>query len=264
MKYVNISVYADGSVSESEVCLGHVGEHNFTRLAFNINSEIDSQVEFYRIVIGDFLSEKIYSQYGDLYLNISGNVLQEGIKFLQLIGYKMEDDIPTLVAKSDIITARIKPSVNAKMELEKDMEDRLETAQLILERNIKKAETMQIPELLGMLDRKIDKTESVDCIGRNSVILNDNKEYRFSFSEEINVSLPQNPEPNFTASITFIGTETPANITFDKKVYFVGTDCKDGVFSPIGEIKTVYYILVWYDGTFYHGSVRGVPYDYFG
>ena len=114
------------TVTPATVVMGNAGEHNVTTLTFDMSEEILSAVDYYRLSVGDFRSEKLYARGSVVSFCLPKAVLKSGTTLLQLDGYREEEGELSLIFKSALITAEVGASVCATQdipaELEKDAE----------------------------------------------------------------------------------------------------------------------------------------------
>ncbi len=81
-------------------------------------------------------------------------------------------------------------------------------------------------------------------------------DHRFDLVEELYLDIALPIPDDFFATITFISDDpaTTLSLPEDLDVYFTGTDCEEGVFSPVEYMR--YNVFFFYDGSM-QGVVRG-------
>ena len=62
MRTVSLTVDTNGAVTPNIISGGHEGEHNVTSLDFTLASELLSVISFFRLSMGDYVSEELYPE----------------------------------------------------------------------------------------------------------------------------------------------------------------------------------------------------------
>lgn len=129
MRTIALNVNLDGAVSPDNVFIGHEGEHNVAILNVSIASNLASSISFFKLALGDYLSEELYPENDKITYALPQSVMFAPVLLIQLEGYKENDTGELeLVFKSDIVTGEIKPSIAAFHEIPKEMEAGLDGA----------------------------------------------------------------------------------------------------------------------------------------
>ena len=129
MRTVSLTVDTNGAVTPNTISGGHEGEHNVTSLDFTLASELLSAISFFRLSMGDYVSEELYPENNKITYPLPQCVMFANNLLIQLEGYKKNDvgEIE-LVFKSDIVTADIKPSIVASHEIPEELNPSIDTA----------------------------------------------------------------------------------------------------------------------------------------
>lgn len=129
MRTVSLTVDTNGAVTPNTISGGHEGEHNVTSLDFTLASELLSAISFFRLSMGDYVSEELYPENNKITYPLPQCVMFANNLLIQLEGYK-ENDVGEiqLVFKSDIVSADIKPSIVASHEIPEELNPSIDTA----------------------------------------------------------------------------------------------------------------------------------------
>ena len=129
MRTVSLTVDTNGAVTPNTISGGHEGEHNVTSLDFTLASELLSVISFFRLSMGDYVSEELYPENNKITYPLPQCVMFANNLLIQLEGYK-ENDVGEieLVFKSDIVSADIKPSIVASHEIPEELNPSIDTA----------------------------------------------------------------------------------------------------------------------------------------
>lgn len=129
MRTVSLTVDTNGAVTPNTISGGHEGEHNVTSLDFTLASELLSVISFFRLSMGDYVSEELYPENNKITYPLPQCVMFANNLLIQLEGYKKNDvgEIQ-LVFKSDIVSADIKPSIVASHEIPEELNPSIDTA----------------------------------------------------------------------------------------------------------------------------------------
>lgn len=125
MRTIPLNVNLDGAITPDNILAGYEGEHNVTKLDIYIASALTSSISFFRLALGDYLTDELYPENDKINYLLPGNVMFAPVLLIQLEGYKEKDGEIELVFKSDIVSAQIKPSLTAIHEIPKEMEQGL-------------------------------------------------------------------------------------------------------------------------------------------
>ena len=122
MRTVLLTVDASGSVSPTNISIGHQGEHHATLLEFSLPPELTSAVGFFRLSLGDYLTEELYPENDKITCLLPQCVMLASPLFIQLEGYTKNDTGElTLIFKSEIVAAQIKHSLDPLHELSSEV-----------------------------------------------------------------------------------------------------------------------------------------------
>lgn len=99
----------------------------------------------------------------------------------------------------------------------------------------------------------------------NTIILNDNIEVRYVQPlSSLTLTLPTNITngsisflDDYVSSVVFTSETTSTNLIYPDTIYMIGTDCIDGIFTPVANKR--YTVMVSYDGEGLIGTVGGYP-----
>ncbi len=130
MRTISLVVDAFGVVTPNNISVGSQGEHNVSTLLFKPNEKITSAVGYFRVILGDYLSERLYAKNQEVTYSIPQCVmLTTSPLLIQLEGYSVSDDGEVLrIFKSDIVTAKVKHSIEPTHEVSDQVLDNAESA----------------------------------------------------------------------------------------------------------------------------------------
>ena len=135
------------TVTPTTAAIGNAGEHNVTNLKFKVSDEILNAVEYYRLSVGDYRSEKLFAQNSVVSYSLPRSVLQTGAVLLQLDGYKTHEGEIERVFKSELVTAEVGASVCTAQDIPSEMERDVDHAIAELDALVKesrKAENIKV------------------------------------------------------------------------------------------------------------------------
>ena len=99
------------TVSGSSRLLGYGGEHNVARLNVNFDDfeqSVFKDAGYYRIALGDYYSDAIYSENGVLSYLVPFEAVTPPMVYCQIIGYTDKEGEPVKIAKSSVFTMEVK------------------------------------------------------------------------------------------------------------------------------------------------------------
>lgn len=135
------------TVTPTTAAIGNAGEHNVTNLKFKVSDEILNAVDYYRLSVGDYRSEKLFAQNSVVSYSLPRSVLQTGAVLLQLDGYKTHEGEIERVFKSELVTAEVGASVCTVQDIPSEMEKDVDHAIAELDALVKesrKAENIKV------------------------------------------------------------------------------------------------------------------------
>ena len=99
--------------------------------------------------------------------------------------------------------------------------------------------------------------ETVSVNNRESnITLLHGRSYRLGEIAELNIKIPNSPDEDYYAEISFDSGNDATELSFSTKVRLTGDNVADEELMP--RPKTHYTIFIWYDGEL-QGIVRGLP-----
>lgn len=128
MRNINLTVSANGEVAPKELSCGHAGEHNVTTLNFAVNTSILADVTYFRLLLGDYRTDRLYANNSTVSLTLPQCVMTEGNMFIQLEGYNESTGHINLIFKSDLILAKVLPSIDPLGEISDELHEGVDVA----------------------------------------------------------------------------------------------------------------------------------------
>lgn len=93
----------------------------------------------------------------------------------------------------------------------------------------------------------------------SNVFLKNGERYSCGSVHSLSLILPDEPDDDFYCEVSFISRNNVVDFAFENgRVLLSGDSTADSILIP--DPYTYYTVFIWYEGSIFHGVVRGVPY----
>lgn len=117
MKTITMAIDALGVVAVDDQKMGRVGEHKNTRLSVKLDAAFAQGIDYFRMSFGGFETPELNPENGILTYDVPCAATGSTVKSWQLTGYKVGEQEPELVRKSQMCIFTLEPSVTGENDL---------------------------------------------------------------------------------------------------------------------------------------------------